>query len=301
MLFARNDASRVAYQERWEPAVRRTRRAANRRPTNGSGGGVRRAGNRNRGLQAAGLRKARRPATRWASEARLARTQQPVRNGASDPGTILLGRCPTARGSAAGRRAPTIHRRRPAAKPQCQHEAPTAAGSAARVLQNADGQLQPIVRQRHVGMRIRPPEACDGRNPHPLHPAPTPVDRAATQRRRPTESARLEGNHALQTERCARDVDRKRPRGRRAKDDISGEPEEPRLAPAARTEGKSRDAFARDDERCTARAARPAQQDASAAYAVDALPKERPRHARAGGHAEDHATRRKQTSEARIA
>jgi hypothetical protein len=114
-------------------------------------------------------------------------------------------------------------------------------------------------------------------------------------------SAGLKSNHALQHERCAHGANPKRPRSRRAKDDRRCEPEQSLPAPAARTEGKSRDAFARDDERCTARAARHERQDGSAAYAVDALPKERPRHARAGGHAEDHATQRKQTNKARLA
>jgi hypothetical protein len=105
----------------------------------------------------------------------------------------------TACGSAAGRRAPTIHRRRPAAKPQCQREALTAAGSAVRALQNADGQLQPIVRQRHEGMRIRSPEACDRRNSYPFHPAPALAERAATRRRRATEAPGLKATMLLST------------------------------------------------------------------------------------------------------
>jgi hypothetical protein len=87
----------------------------------------------------------------------------------------------------------------------------------------------------------------------------------------------------------------------RAKDDTTCDPKKPLPAPAARPEGKSRGASAQDAERCTARAARPERQPASAAYAVDALPKERPRDARAAGHAEDHVTRMQQTSEALIA
>jgi hypothetical protein len=61
----------------------------------------------------------------------------------------------TAGGSAAGRRVATIHRRRPAAKPPCQREAPTAAGMQARTPQTAAGQLQPFVGEAWQRVRAR--------------------------------------------------------------------------------------------------------------------------------------------------
>jgi hypothetical protein len=261
-----------------------------------------------------------------------------VRNGASDPRTNLLGRCPTACASAAARRAATLHR--PAAR--CEATAnrqwlgqPPASGASG--LQAAGGQLHALVRQRHAGTRIRAPEACDGRSSYPLHSAPaaptrtrptaagrmlasendldcqaggtrtqsraTPAlaDRAATQRRMTAEAPGLKAT-TLSTANDARET--RTQSGPEADERrTTGDANQKNHFRLRRRGLKARAArqLLKTPNVCTARAARPARQPASAAYAVDALPKERPRDARAAGHAEDHAARMKQTSKARIA